>query len=140
MSFFSTATLSTHVVYITIRHPPLNGAAWRQYEEAMHAHYARHDKFLFCFDIRDLAGVTPEMIANKVELMLGLKPKTQKQVLGTAIVLNDDGAKTTIEGLLALYGQTRPLRLFAEDQKAVEWLTEMIVQEWGAGEEGEEGE
>lgn len=132
--FFSTSLLFNHIAYFTFRRPPKNDTEFELYKKALEAYYDNHPRFLYFFDIRDLDGVNEYFIWKKAELMDFLKPRTQKAIVCTAVVLNSEPVRMLLNGFFTLYEFEAPHQIFTTDADATEWLTQWLVTEFGADE------
>ena len=132
--FFSTSLLFGHVAYFTFRHPPTSPRDFEMYTRAFGTYYDTHEKFLFFFDVRDLEGMNESFIQMKIELLTKFKPRSMKQVKGTAIVLQSDGVRNLLNMLFKVYRLTTPHALFTEDSEASKWIMGQLAETFGAEE------
>lgn len=129
--FFSTSLLFGHVAYFTFRHPPNTQEDFFLYRRAFETYYNTHEKFLFFFDVRDLEGMNESFIQMKIELLSEFKPRSMKQVKGSAIVLQSDGVRNLLNLLFNVYKLTTPHALFTNESDASTWLMGQLAATFG---------
>lgn len=132
--FFPTSLLFGHVAYFTFRHPPSTPQDFDMYTRAFATYYDTHEQFLFFFDVRDLEGMNESFIQMKIELLAKFKPRSVKQVKGTAIVLQSDGVRNLLNMLFRVYHLTTPHALFTEDGEASTWIMGQLAETFGEDE------
>lgn len=133
-SFFSTSLLFGHVAYFTFRRPPITQEEFDLYSQAFRTYYDTHERFLFFFDVRDLEGMNEAFIGMKIQLLADFKPRSTKQVKGTAIVLQSDGVRQLLNMLFKVYKLTTPHALFTDDKDASTWIMGQLATTFGEDE------
>ena len=124
---FSTSIVGQRIAYFTFRQPPKTDEDWAAYETAFRWFYDNMDKFVLCFDMRDLEGISEYFIEKKAQLLEEMKPRTREQVIGTAVIMNSPVLVALLNMLLVRYNNTRPVGIFNEDNEATDWLIKQMV-------------
>jgi len=128
---FSTTLIGGRIVYFTIRRPPETEEHWEAYREAFMWYYNNVDKFVICYDLRDIDGISEYFVEKKINFLREIQVHTAKVLVCTAVILNSPVFVTLLNMLLERYENTRPVQTFDNDTDATKWLTGMIIKTLG---------
>ena len=70
-------------------------------------------------------------IQMKIDLLSEFKPRSKKQVKGSAIVLRSDGVRNLLNFMFSVYKLTTPHGLFTKEDDASTWIMDQLTSTFG---------
>ena len=122
---FTFRTIHNCVVVVTFHDTPTM-ECWAQYVQCFTRLYDKYAQFVIVFDVSGMGVPAFDVIANKKQLIMDLKPKTAKQVLATIVVTPYEHIRDIIVALVKAAGQSSPFYAFSETSSVVHTVCRLV--------------
>lgn len=124
------------IIAVRMVRETFDGDAWDEYERAFTAAYESADRanvpFCLTFDLRVLTGVPMVWVVRKARLLSRLGAITERLLVGSSIVVNNQAVCKTINGIFAtVYTTTRPQKICTTTTGATDYVKDMARQNPG---------